>query len=575
MKKMIFILLLISPALFGQTYYISPSGNDVTGDGSSGSPWRSLYRATSEVTTAGSTIFVREGTYTETSQSQLAAQVNIEGTGAGSIITSTTLTDKPIIRASSAIEGGIGNQTISNLYFDGADTTAFSAIYVVARSNVTIHHCTFVNFLRNGVIFAGRITSSSQFPPDVYSENNKFHHNIMLNCSHDRAGVWSIYLASGALTISGQKDMIVEYNIIDNTTSTRNGYGINTLPPSMGYGNNMGLKIRNNTIKVNKAYRTGSITQWDFAIELWTNKGGIEITNNEISGGVDLAGFGTDDTGGYGFAAKILNNNITWDTPSSHETVAIILESGLLGGITIMGNYIKNYSTGIAFNQLPTNPPIPGNHIAEDVLIAYNVFDDIKRADAEDSYLTEFLNLEEKAYYTNIYFQNNTVFGTTSNGGTMNGFFAWNSVASEIKKEFTNLRVENNIFSGYRRPISIQNQIIDGITVRNNISYNNTYDAYSFAGSDIINDNIENAIATNPLFVDAGAANFQLQSGSPAINAGIDVGLGKDFRGWSIVGLPDIGAYEYGATAPAVGGMLIDASGVLLRSDGGALLKIE
>jgi hypothetical protein len=39
--------------------------------------------------------------------------------------------------------------------------------------------------------------------------------------------------------------------------------------------------------------------------------------------------------------------------------------------------------------------------------------------------------------------------------------------------------------------------------------------------------------------------------------------------------LPDIGAYEYGATAPAVGGMLIDASGVLLRSVEGTLLKIE
>ncbi|NLB80498.1 MAG: DUF5123 domain-containing protein [Clostridiaceae bacterium] len=81
---------------------------------------------------------------------------------------------------------------------------------------------------------------------------------------------------------------------------------------------------------------------------------------------------------------------------------------------------------------------------------------------------------------------------------------------------------------------------------------------------------------SNPLFVDAAEGNFELQSGSPAINAilaGVDIAY--DFRGWPIVELPDIGAYEYGATVPAAGGMLIDASGVLLRSVEGTLLKIE
>jgi hypothetical protein len=36
-----------------------------------------------------------------------------------------------------------------------------------------------------------------------------------------------------------------------------------------------------------------------------------------------------------------------------------------------------------------------------------------------------------------------------------------------------------------------------------------------------------------------------LQAGSPAIDAGVDVGLTKDFEGNPIVGTPDIGAYEY------------------------------
>jgi hypothetical protein len=40
-------------------------------------------------------------------------------------------------------------------------------------------------------------------------------------------------------------------------------------------------------------------------------------------------------------------------------------------------------------------------------------------------------------------------------------------------------------------------------------------------------------------------SDYHLQSGSPAINAGVDVGLTTDYQGRSIVGLPDIGAYEF------------------------------
>jgi hypothetical protein len=41
------------------------------------------------------------------------------------------------------------------------------------------------------------------------------------------------------------------------------------------------------------------------------------------------------------------------------------------------------------------------------------------------------------------------------------------------------------------------------------------------------------------------AADLSLQATSPAINAGTDVGLTTDYAGHAIVGLPDIGAYEY------------------------------
>jgi hypothetical protein len=51
------------------------------------------------------------------------------------------------------------------------------------------------------------------------------------------------------------------------------------------------------------------------------------------------------------------------------------------------------------------------------------------------------------------------------------------------------------------------------------------------------------SFSADPLFT--SPLDFHLQSTSPAINAGIDVGLTSDFEGKPIVGTPDIGAYEY------------------------------
>jgi hypothetical protein len=55
-----------------------------------------------------------------------------------------------------------------------------------------------------------------------------------------------------------------------------------------------------------------------------------------------------------------------------------------------------------------------------------------------------------------------------------------------------------------------------------------------------------NSILDSPLFVDASGDDFHLQSGSPCIDAGTDVGLTEDYAGNSVPkgDWPDIGAYE-------------------------------
>lgn len=69
----------------------------------------------------------------------------------------------------------------------------------------------------------------------------------------------------------------------------------------------------------------------------------------------------------------------------------------------------------------------------------------------------------------------------------------------------------------------------------------------------IVTPDDSDALSDDPLFVNAGGSylldtDFKLQSGSPCINAGVDVGLTTDYGGFSIVGNPDIGAWEYGGS---------------------------
>jgi uncharacterized protein (TIGR03437 family) len=60
-----FLFLLAAPdARAQQTYHVSPSGNDSTGDGSAARPWATIANAVARVPDNGSTILVASGTYT-------------------------------------------------------------------------------------------------------------------------------------------------------------------------------------------------------------------------------------------------------------------------------------------------------------------------------------------------------------------------------------------------------------------------------------------------------------------------------------------------------------------------------
>lgn len=110
----------------------------------------------------------------------------------------------------------------------------------------------------------------------------------------------------------------------------------------------------------------------------------------------------------------------------------------------------------------------------------------------------------------------------------------------------SNTSVYNNSIYGNLVYPGIRVQFIEGdATIRNNIIYLNESDSIvneNSIGGAVIQDH---NLTANPMFVNAGSADFHLQSSSPARSTGIDVGVTTDITGYPQTTPPTIGAYVY------------------------------
>jgi hypothetical protein len=153
LRRILFIVFLTNSLVFcatvdglAATWYISPTGDDISGDGTIDNPWKTLFKATETVISNGDIIHVKAGTYIETQQCILSEGVSIEGEGISSIIQSTLTEDFKELLQLRSPEGANGNQHISNLKFDGQNLSTYWCIWIGGRSNVSIYNCSFSDF---------------------------------------------------------------------------------------------------------------------------------------------------------------------------------------------------------------------------------------------------------------------------------------------------------------------------------------------------------------------------------------------------------------------------------------------
>jgi uncharacterized repeat protein (TIGR02059 family) len=523
----IFLLILCSTAN-ATTFYIDPSGSN-SNSGSSSSPWKSLSYACSKVNTAGDIIHVNAGIYTETLPSILAPGVNIEGAGKTSVIRSgiTTILQYTIV-LSSVSEGTNGNQSISYIRMEGG-LAAYGAILVERRKNVSIHHCEFEDFITRGIMYTGSGFGNDNVPA-IYPTGNTFHDNIVTNCATYR-GSGTSGSGLGNLEIGGQLGMQIYNNTIAQEDRGTGTTGFCIKYTSGGFCK--GLKIYNNTIS--KPPYDG--VTWDFSMELWNCRGGIEIYGNTIQGCIDFGGNTsiTNDEGGYGFAVKIYNNFIGQSALRTREENGIDIERGQTGGFYIFNNIFKNLSGPLVMYQ--------GNgDVFKDLYVYYNIFDNIGI-----SGLTNFGSTinwasidQDNITYDNINFVNNTINAGTG-GDPMQG------LRFDFRGNATNIRIRNNIIQGFKTcPLYMQTtSMISYVTVDNNLFYGNgNYNQPNFNSVTPSNFSSQNNIISNPLFI--SSSDFHLQAGSPAIGKGMAISwLTSDISGVSVKNPPSIGAYEF------------------------------
>lgn len=532
MKKLLTILLLlVSVTLNATDYYVRTDGSNANNGlaNTSEGAWLTLAYATAHVSAGAHTIHIAAGTYTETAQSEVAVGVSIVGAGNTTIIDSRVTADySATISLYSETVNTNGNQSISNIRMTGYNKTAWGGILVRARGNVSIHDCEFEDFSFTAVIFNGLAVdyvADEAADPGEWSYDNRFYNNSITNCTQVQVGDWM----AGALHIGSQDGMLIYNNIIheDELAAGSCGYPIKYYCR----GFNRDLRIYNNELY--KLPSTSNWNDWNFAIELWEYRGGVRIYDNIIEGSIDIDHV---EKNAFDTALVVRGNTFGYTTlpPSSGDWTN--LSAGLYiefacEDIYIHSNIFKNLEAPFRFS--PRDETVTGVHIYN------NIINQI--GNTNDDAGTNLMNFAGTGYTLNdLWFVNNTIY-TSDNGSTYGMIFP--------AETFNDIVISNNIFQGFlTRPIEFDGTNTDGLSIENNIFYGNGTNSANVTGSPLNYVN-QNNLTSNPSYVAVGT-DFHLAEGSPAIDAGIGVGLTVDFDGNLIGAIPDIGAYEYDGETP-------------------------
>jgi len=350
------------------------------------------------------------------------------------------------------------------------------------------------------------------------------YNNTVTNCAR--------YLAAGSygnIWVMGQKNLIVRKNIVTASFIAGDSAGF-----AFKASHLENAKIDSNSFLVIN-HNDGA--RWAFAIEINHSFGGNEIANNILQGIVDISGHNLGKYT-YDYCISIHDNLIGHPALTAFWQLGIILESySYTKDIKIYNNITRNVATALSVYHLNTNT-------FQNISYHHNLIYNVGRTVAGGSgYAINISGNYTGSTVRDFTVDNNTIIG--SGNGTAVTALAF-SGASKVR----NFKFRNNIISTFPNayiltPSTPTTGSIDTLILQDNIVYNcgnsNNPKWYGITPTNLTNTGV---IKSDPLFI-LSSSDFSLQTLSPAINAGLDLGYTNDIRGTSIDATPDIGAYEY------------------------------
>ena len=201
-----------------------------------------------------------------------------------------------------------------------------------------------------------------------------------------------------------------------------------------------------------------------------------------------------------------------------------------------------------------------GDGVAENTgaVIKYNrIFDNGKRSSGSRGGITIYHHHINSQIYGNLIYSNDAGPGFLVEGSGSSGHQIWhNSIVSnigecghfgtDVSHPTTLMSFRNNICEANGNGANFDD-FSSNSTITHNVFSDNTGMVNTGTGN-TLSDNL----TSDPLLVNVGAQDYHLQSGSPARNTGVAVGIVLDFDGVSYGSPPSRGAFEFGGAPPVV-----------------------
>lgn len=508
------LLLLLTMPLFGQQkYYIDPAGDDGTGDGSSGTPWATLSHACTQATTAGDTVWLNAGLYTDNTAVTLAAGVHLIGAGKAT----TTVTSNIATYYIDATSGSYvsGNQTIKDFTLSGGadeDNRALDrGIRSMKRSDITITNMGFQYIECPANCTWGAIGIFGETPAGGAENTNEPTNYLtgisITNCtftctSRYQAGITS---SAGSIQLGSLDGGTVNGCTFDESLS--DGQCIRA---QVGWLK--GVTIYNNIFEV----APNAIARGQHLImELWNCCEDTEIYNNTFTEGWISFISGQKLTGAY--SLKFYNNKLINSGGIEASVDDLLIENNYFEGVH-NGDYTYGKRIYVWFTHASAAADV------SDVTIRHNVMYDF---DALGILITDS---NGPGTISNILIYGNILDGNDTAVWPYSGILLSSNV---VGSTLSGIEIKNNILTnldGHGTADGVQSSG----TEQNNIKVPTiTFNCFnSIGGSDtdvagcdgeVVSDNI----SQDPLVVGAGnkpAPYYGLTAQSPCIDAGEDLG---------------------------------------------------